>query len=145
MGWRTHLLLFLTGLYLPSPCLPYQYHFVESWITWKEAQTYCRDKYTDLVTIRNIEDMNRLMKMDRFSVNYWIGTVWIGLYDDIINSWGWSLEDSDYYGKGEAAFRHWQSGAPDNIAEQPCVVIKNGMWKNQDCKLERSFICCTGE
>ncbi|XP_024229849.2 C-type mannose receptor 2-like [Oncorhynchus tshawytscha] len=145
MGWRTHLLLFLTGLYLPSPCLPYQYHFVESWTTWKEAQTYCRDTYTDLVTIRNIEDMNRLMKMDRFSVNYWIGTVWIGLYDDIINSWGWSLEDSDYYGKGEAEFRHWQSGAPDNVAEQPCVVIKNGMWKNQDCKLERSFICCTGE
>lgn len=183
MGWRTHLLLFLTGkyskcvsvqyviflccwmkvcdhvrtryvctkfvlfpgLYLPSPCLPYQYHFVEQWKTWTEAQTYCRDKYIDLATIGNIEDMNRLMKMDRFSVNYWIGTVWIGLYDDIINSWRWSLEDSDYYSKGEAEFRHWQSGEPNNVPEQHCVVIKNGMWKNQDCKLEHSFICCTGE
>uniref|UniRef100_A0A4W5NAV9 C-type lectin domain-containing protein n=1 Tax=Hucho hucho TaxID=62062 RepID=A0A4W5NAV9_9TELE len=83
--------------------------------------------------------------MERFNVNYWIGTVWIGLYDDIINSWKWSLEDSDYYSKGKAEFRHWQEGEPDNIAQPHCVVIENGMWKNRDCTLENSFICCTGE
>ncbi|CAB1351447.1 unnamed protein product, partial [Coregonus sp. 'balchen'] len=116
------------------------------WKTWKEAQTYCRDKYTDLATIDNIEDMNRLMKMEKFSVYYWIGTVWIGLYDDIINSWRWSLEDSDYYGDGETEFRHWQIGEPNNRSGMVhCVVMKNGMWKNVDCNLEHSFICCTGE
>uniref|UniRef100_A0A8C7DJ09 C-type lectin domain-containing protein n=1 Tax=Oncorhynchus kisutch TaxID=8019 RepID=A0A8C7DJ09_ONCKI len=86
-----------------------QQHTLEN---WTEAQAYCRDKYTDLATIDNMEDMNRLLNLEHFGD--YNNTVWIGMYDDV-NSWRWSLEDSDYYSEGGAEFRNWQIGQPDNV------------------------------
>ncbi|XP_016403792.1 macrophage mannose receptor 1-like [Sinocyclocheilus rhinocerous] len=68
----------------------HQYHFVNESKTWTEAQRYCRQNYTDLATIDNMEEMNRLINTVNESYN---DSAWIGLYDDV-NSWRWSLEDN---------------------------------------------------
>eukprot|EP00063_Salmo_salar_P037121 XP_014011956.1 PREDICTED: macrophage mannose receptor 1-like [Salmo salar] len=44
--------------------------------TRTEAQSYCRNKYTDLATVDNMEDMNR--QINTVDSGY-IGSAWIGL------------------------------------------------------------------
>ncbi|KAL0162988.1 hypothetical protein M9458_042384, partial [Cirrhinus mrigala] len=87
----------------------HRYHFVNESKTWTEAQRYCRQNYTDLATIDNMEEMNRLINTVNGSYN---GLAWIGLYGDV-NSWRWSLEDNDFYQEGERDFRNWYH-EPDN-------------------------------
>nr|XP_046175958.1 macrophage mannose receptor 1-like [Oncorhynchus gorbuscha] len=138
MGWRT--LLLLTGLFLPSPCHP-QYHFVNMRKNWNEAQRYCRDKYTDLATIDNMEDMNRLINTVDSGYN---GSAWIGLYNGV-NSWRWSLEDMDYYGEGEAEFRNWDSSDGKYI-DQHCVATgEYGTWWDLICNQNHSSVCYNGK
>ncbi|XP_064881051.1 uncharacterized protein LOC135574105 [Oncorhynchus nerka] len=88
--------------------------------TRTEAQRYCRDKYTELVTLDNMEDMNRLIITVDSGYN---GSAWIGLErgDTIVRQW--SLADRDSYGQGEAGFRRWGSGEPN-------YLDLNGTWNN---------------
>ncbi|XP_030630840.1 uncharacterized protein LOC115812502 [Chanos chanos] len=92
-----------------------QYHFVNESKTWTEAQRYCRDNYTDLATVYNMEDMNRLIDAANGTYN---GLAWIGLFESVQDHvWQWSLDDDDFYGEGERDFRDWdESGRdPDNV------------------------------
>lgn len=50
---------------------------------WFEAQHYCRRYYTDLVTIRDVEDVKRLVPLEG----------WIGLRKRKSNEWKWSRGD----------------------------------------------------
>ena len=68
-----------------SSCLTRQYHYVDEPMTWTEAQTYCREKYTDLATIENMEDMDKILSAVSSSQS---DAVWIGLYSNI--EWKWS-------------------------------------------------------
>uniref|UniRef100_A0A667X6G2 C-type lectin domain-containing protein n=1 Tax=Myripristis murdjan TaxID=586833 RepID=A0A667X6G2_9TELE len=77
-------------------------------MTWSEAQSYCRQHYTDLATVSSEEDV---AKLNDAVGSYREGHVWIGLYDDI-NNWRWSLQNKSYYGEGEAEFRMWASSEP---------------------------------
>ncbi|KAI3376352.1 hypothetical protein L3Q82_016836 [Scortum barcoo] len=78
----TPLLPFLVGWSI-STCLLHQYHFVAEPMNWTEAQTYCREKYTDLATIENTEEMNQLVST--ISSSGYSSDVWIGLYSTV--SW----------------------------------------------------------
>ncbi len=59
------------------------YIWVQMWKNWRDAQSYCRQHYTDLPTIHNSEEQNQLKSIVSSS-SAW---VWIGLFQD---SWEWS-------------------------------------------------------
>ncbi|XP_015240971.1 PREDICTED: C-type mannose receptor 2-like isoform X1 [Cyprinodon variegatus] len=116
------------------------YHFFSEPLTWNEAQTFCRQKYTDLATIENSEEHNLLYKTLQ-SAGY-TSDVWIGLYSEI--DWKWS---DGYTGAG-ADYRHWRSdyNEPEFYhASQLCVRSGDlGNWWDDDCALNQQFICNTG-
>ncbi|XP_030286340.1 uncharacterized protein LOC115589536 [Sparus aurata] len=108
--------------------------------TWFEAQAYCRSRYTDLATVNNPQDMNRVIdKMGNFN------DFWIGLYEDAV-TWSWSLPGEGYYGDGEAEFRNWGVDGPSETKGiQHCVGIQHtGEWKDLDCDLLHYFLCFDG-
>ncbi|XP_051800177.1 macrophage mannose receptor 1-like [Acanthochromis polyacanthus] len=54
----------LSGWLVLPACSLRQYYFVKKPLTWNEAQTYCRQNYTDLATIENTEDVKELERTE---------------------------------------------------------------------------------
>ncbi|KAI4903284.1 hypothetical protein NFI96_004359, partial [Prochilodus magdalenae] len=118
-----------------------QYHFVNESKTWTEAQRYCRELYTDLATIDNMEEMDMLI--NTVNANY-SGLAWIGLYDDL-DSWRWSLDDDSFYMEEERDYRGWKQ-EPDNYGgNELCVYMSSsGTWVDTLCEANHYFVCFDG-
>ncbi len=118
---------------------PRQYHFVNQKMDWTEAQSYCREKHTDLVTINDIQEQNDIKQAIQ-RVNSSADRVWIGLK----STWIWSLSDSDFYRRDESQYSSWGSGQPQGDGD--CVFMNNdGQWHDETCSTTRHFICYNGE
>ncbi|GAA6072635.1 macrophage mannose receptor 1-like [Tachysurus ichikawai] len=119
----------------------HEYHFVNENKTWTEAQIYCRENYTDLATIDNMEDVNTLLNTVNGS---YFDLAWIGLYGDL-GSWRWSLDDDTFYKEGERDFRGWYQEPNNYNGKELCVSMRyTGEWFDQQCTQTFGFVCYNG-
>ncbi|XP_066580865.1 C-type mannose receptor 2-like [Amia ocellicauda] len=125
------------GICSLSSCLARQYVFVNKPLGWTDAQQYCREKHTDLASIDNAEELNRLLNIVDSAYRE---KVWIGLYDDL-NSWQWTLADSDFFKESE--YHNWNSEQPNNKgSNENCGAMDNiGGWFDDNCRHNHSFLC----
>ncbi|XP_035004156.1 lymphocyte antigen 75-like isoform X1 [Hippoglossus stenolepis] len=130
--------LCLSGCLTFSTCLPRHYHFVSDAMNWTEAQSYCRETYTDLATIENTEEMKKLK--DTVSAAGNSSKVWIGLYSRI--DWKWS----DGFNKSGAEYRNWDPIEPNNYEANQLNVIMtlSDTWSDIECRLKKQFVCYNG-
>ncbi|XP_045886735.1 uncharacterized protein LOC123957741 [Micropterus dolomieu] len=142
--------------------------FVNDLKTWSEAQSYCREHYTDLASVRNRTENAQINKLAQYK------PIWIGLYRD-----SWKCEAQSYcreHYTDLASVRNrtenaqinklaqykpiwiglyrdswkWSDGSPTswmvpfippgNI-NNPCVCLHAGQWVNQRCDATFYFIC----
>ncbi|XP_042071384.1 lithostathine-1-like [Haplochromis burtoni] len=146
MDYRLIIFALTGALVSVAFCQTRQYYFVSTSKTWTDAQSHCRNVYTDLATIENTADLYAVTSTASNT-----GKAWIGLHDDLQNSWRWSLNDSSFYGVGEAAFRNWYPGSPNNLngQQQYCVALLSGSlysdrWDDRDCGDKYFFVCYNG-
>ncbi|XP_031137226.2 macrophage mannose receptor 1-like [Sander lucioperca] len=102
--------------------------FITTSMTWTAAQNYCRAHHTDLASVRNMTENQKVQEM--IPGGNW---VWIGLFRD---SWKWSDGST-------SSFSFWKNGQPDNKNET-CVAAdfsQSGAWEDWPCDMERAFIC----
>ncbi|XP_076144646.1 C-type mannose receptor 2-like [Alosa pseudoharengus] len=139
--WGCFLLLFL-GLGSLSSSVPRQFHVVKEQKNWTEAQQYCREEFTDLATI---DDMTEMEKVKSMIHEAGVGNAWIGLKHGNSSKWQWSLADREFYRENESEFRNWNPGQPNGGAEE-CVAMKhaNGKWDDNECIERLPFICYDG-
>lgn len=119
-----------------STCLFHQYHYVPDFKNWSDAQTYCRQKYTDLATIENTTEMNQLINMVSFFG--YQSTVWIGVYFAI--NWGWAQYITDEYWNWEN-----QTDNKPFLVYYVCGSMERQLAYAENCSLGNPFICDNGE
>ncbi|XP_026054340.1 uncharacterized protein LOC113040228 [Carassius auratus] len=89
MDGSLFVLLLLSGLFPSSSALSRQYHYINVRMSWPEAQSYCRERFTDLATVDSMDDVNRLVNIVDAGYS---GSVWIGLKRGTQKRW----ENSGY-------------------------------------------------
>ena len=127
-----------------SAYVPHRYIFVNESKTWFEAQSYCRQTYTDLVTINTTEEMKSLNALLKDKVT---SLFWIGLIRGSTGKWLWSLANGSSYSE-LASYRNWRSGEPNNLGQNEFCVgmfIKDGTWFDVSCFYPYWFVCYDGK
>ncbi|KAK6469596.1 snaclec coagulation factor IX/factor X-binding protein subunit B3-like [Huso huso] len=108
-----------------------RYTLIEEMKTWTEAQQYCREYHTDLVSIKSASENEDLVKKAQGK------PFWIGLFN---NPWKWSRQGDNY------TFHSWYTGEPNNESgNEKCVVMNvKGEWYDSSCRGKDFFVCCSG-
>ncbi|KAG8003046.1 Hepatic lectin [Nibea albiflora] len=106
------------------------FFFINKTMTWTEAQKYCRTKYTDLASVRNMTENQKIQDLKGPEER-----AWIGLSRD---SWKWSDGSNSSFG-------YWRAGEPNNRQKmEACVSASfdlSGKWEDEVCHWKMEFIC----
>uniref|UniRef100_A0A672K871 C-type lectin domain-containing protein n=1 Tax=Sinocyclocheilus grahami TaxID=75366 RepID=A0A672K871_SINGR len=102
-----------------------RYIYISFLYTWREAQRHCRLYYTDLVSVRNLDENNQIMGLIPT-----LAFAYIGLFKD---DFAWSDGST-------SSFRNWDLLQPDFLGE--CVALTdNKFWKTELCGKLKPFFC----
>ena len=105
------------------------YVLVEQRKSFTEAQSYCRQFYTDLVSVRNETENQQVVKVLAG------GSTWIGLYRSKVWSDG-----------SNSSFLYWKK--QPNLTGASCTTVDfsvSGQCTDEGCSLAQSFFCYSGE
>ncbi|KAI5628022.1 secretory phospholipase A2 receptor-like isoform X1, partial [Silurus asotus] len=104
-----------------------RYIYISSAMSWLQAQSYCRQSYTDLASIHNATENSVIQGIIR-------GETWFGLFRD---TWKWTDPTN---------FRlSWIIGQPDNYFwNENCGYINNGAVGDALCSDKKPFFCYSG-
>ncbi|KAG5261314.1 hypothetical protein AALO_G00302520 [Alosa alosa] len=133
-------ILLFSGLCRLSYSVPRRFHVVKEQKNWTEAQQYCREEFTDLVTI---DDMTEMEKVKRMIHEAGVERAWIGLKQGSSPKWQWSLADRDFYRENDTEFRNWGENQPDESGHI-CANNYKELWYDAPCSKNRPFICYDG-
>ncbi|KAK3510910.1 hypothetical protein QTP70_025548 [Hemibagrus guttatus] len=110
-----------------------KYVFINETKIWHDAQIYCREKHTDLVSVRNQTENDEIWRVINSSQ---YSGVWIGLISDC---WKWSDQNN-------SSFRYWSSGKPSGGLN--CAAVSESeqrYWSDVNCTEKLSFVCHEGK
>ncbi|XP_056277504.1 C-type mannose receptor 2-like [Pseudoliparis swirei] len=132
---RTLLLaLALSGLTAPSSGLIREYHHVQLRKSWSDAQSYCREAFTDLAAVEDQSDSDRLLSVLRGPG----AQAWIGLHDNK-TGWRWALGEEDFLDD----YTNWSPGQPNhkNYNQSCLTMTSSGQWLDRECRITLPAIC----
>ncbi|KAL0189844.1 hypothetical protein M9458_016943, partial [Cirrhinus mrigala] len=97
---------------------------------WKQAQSFCRENFIDLYTVKN-ESENQLLRMMAPSVD---SCIWIGLFRD---QWKWSDQTNT------SSSLRWADKQPDNyFGSEICAAVDEYGWiADEQCSNKFFFVC----
>ncbi|XP_016522170.1 macrophage mannose receptor 1-like [Poecilia formosa] len=108
-----------------------KYRLIKEKKSWQEAQSYCREKHTDLISgTKQLQDeeVKKLMNSSD-------SKAYTGLFRD---TWRWS-DGSSF------SFRHWHDdyNNSESVSGQCAMTVfdDGGRWKNENCDERKPFIC----
>ncbi|KAK9524924.1 hypothetical protein VZT92_017281 [Zoarces viviparus] len=107
-----------------------KFHLIDERKTWLEAQSYCREHHTDLISVPTQLNHEELKNI---APNQW---VWIGLFRD---TWRWS-DGSSF------SFRSWDPDLFEDEDGKKCAMtVSNGKWSSDNCSNTKPFYCYARE
>ncbi|XP_039515230.1 L-selectin-like [Pimephales promelas] len=125
--------LFLSLFFRLSFSVYRKHFFVNRFMTWKDAQKYCREYHDDLSTVTK-EEAQLLSNNTGIIYEYF----WIGLHMSPNNreQWIWS-------GGEDENINNWDIGEPNLLETEKCGVVRrfNSKLHNALCSRTRPFYC----
>ncbi|XP_072892324.1 macrophage mannose receptor 1-like [Hemitrygon akajei] len=112
-----------------------EYHRIQEPKNWTEAWDYCRSVFTDLASVRNLEEWEEVSR-------YAQQGEWIGLHNDNLTSSVWKWTTGEVFN-----YSNWEPWKPQELSTSSlsCVYTSTNQWFNADCDIPLSFICHKGQ
>lgn len=111
-------------------------------MTYREAELWCKKRYTNMVAIQNKEEINYLNNFLPFNPGYY----WIGIRK-INEVWTWIGTNKELTDEA----KNWASGEPNGKGNnEDCVEIyikrgkDDGKWNDEQCEKKKVALCYTG-
>ncbi|XP_016342396.1 macrophage mannose receptor 1 isoform X2 [Sinocyclocheilus anshuiensis] len=127
-------LVVLLGILSKASCDPCRFVLIGEPKTWAEAQSYCREKHTDLATVQSDEDRAKLKEAAN-AVSF-RSVAWIGFYKVF---WLWSHQNTII------SYAKWGNQEPNLLkTHEACATVSEyGQWSDISCTELKYFFCQT--
>ncbi|XP_019326038.1 PREDICTED: E-selectin [Aptenodytes forsteri] len=137
--WFLSLLAY--GLTILQEANCWTYHYSDTNMTYREAELWCKKRYTNMVAIQNKEEINYLNNFLPFNPGYY----WIGIRK-INEVWTWIGTNKELTEEA----KNWASGEPNGKGNnEDCVEIyikrgkDDGKWNDEQCEKKKVALCYT--